>query len=138
MSFKWNQQKLGRKEEKIGGCLFRTLKTKQVTACLDTKMFKEEQMVYEGYFPNGALLFTEYTSDFPHVPYTVGFNHVGGPIFYFNVEDNTEMHGPQVSEEEGNKEGDPCFAKIVEGIDVVQRIAQMPKTASDSLESLSS
>eukprot|EP00580_Thalassiosira_gravida_P003918 CAMPEP_0201604352 /NCGR_PEP_ID=MMETSP0492-20130828/4525_1 /ASSEMBLY_ACC=CAM_ASM_000837 /TAXON_ID=420259 /ORGANISM="Thalassiosira gravida, Strain GMp14c1" /LENGTH=461 /DNA_ID=CAMNT_0048068371 /DNA_START=648 /DNA_END=2033 /DNA_ORIENTATION=- len=85
----------------------------------------EQRMIHEGYFPDGALLFIEYTPDYPHVQHSVGFNQAGGPIFYFNMRDNTELHGPHNGDGGGNKEGDPCFAKIVEGFDVVQRIAQL-------------
>ncbi len=93
----------------------------------------EERMVRKGYFPAGVLLFREYTPDYPHVQYTVGFNQLGGPIFYINMKDNTALHGSHSNEEEGQKEGDPCFAKVVEGLDVVQRIAQM-QMVNGSLE----
>ena len=95
----------------------------------------EERMTYEGYFPNGALMFKEYTPEYPHVQYTVGFNYVGGPIFYFNLKDNTEGHGSTYSDDEGYKEGEPCFAKVVEGFDVIQRLAEIPRGEGDSLES---
>lgn len=91
-----------------------------------------ERIMEEGYLPNGALLFGEYSPDFPHVPLTFAFSHLGGPSFYINLRDNSELHGPGFTEE-GQKEGDPCFAKIVEGQDVVQRVLDIPKVA-DSFE----
>ena len=93
----------------------------------------EDLMLYEGYFPDGALLFSEYSEEHPHVQMTFGFNHLGGPIFYFNLHDNTELHGPKQTDE-GYKEGDPCFGTVVEGLDVIQRIIAMPKTEDDSIE----
>mmetsp|Transcript_10424 Transcript_10424/g.18449 ORF Transcript_10424/g.18449 Transcript_10424/m.18449 type:complete len:575 (+) Transcript_10424:109-1833(+) len=95
----------------------------------------EERMMYEGYFPNGALLFKEYKPEYPHEQYTVGFNQVGGPIFYFNLKDNTDGHGSTYTKDEGYKEGEPCFGKVVDGFDVIQRLTEMPKGDGDSLES---
>jgi cyclophilin family peptidyl-prolyl cis-trans isomerase len=93
----------------------------------------EEQMVQEGYMPEGALLFQQYTPDFPHRQYTVGFTSSGGPLFYINIEDNTEAHGPRHIEGEGDVEGDPVFATIVEGFDVIQKILDMPRNENESL-----
>lgn len=90
-------------------------------------------MLHEGLFPNGALLFQEYTPDYPHVQYTMGYNQMGGPIFYVNLRDNTRVHGPNNYREK--KDGDPCFAKIVEGYDVIDRIASMGTEEDESLES---
>lgn len=95
----------------------------------------EQRMLREGYFPHGVLLFKEYSPDHPHLPYTFGFNHIGGPIFYINMEDNTELHGPSHSAQDGFREGEPCFARIIEGKDVVQRIEEMPKNEDESLAS---
>jgi len=94
----------------------------------------EEQMVEEGYFPDGALLFHQYTPEFPHKKYTVGFASGGGPLFYINIEDNMEAHGPRHKESEGDVEGDPVFATMVEGFDVIQKILALPRNEDDSLE----
>lgn len=94
----------------------------------------EEQMVEEGYFPDGALMFHQYTPDFPHRQYTVGFTSRGGPLFYINIEDNMEAHGPRHIESEGDVEGDPVFATVVEGFDVIHKIHAMPRHEDDSLE----
>ena len=94
----------------------------------------ENRMVETGYFPHGALLFGEYSPDYPHTQWSFGFNHLGGPIFYFNLLDNTELHGPSYTDDDGYKEGDPCFAKLVEGVDVITRILDMPRSNDDSFE----
>jgi len=94
----------------------------------------EEQMVEEGYFPDGALMFQQYTPEFPHKKYTVGFSSGGGPLFYINIEDNMEAHGPRHVESEGDVEGDPVFATMVEGFDVIQKILALPRNDDDSLE----
>mmetsp|Transcript_46582 Transcript_46582/g.97886 ORF Transcript_46582/g.97886 Transcript_46582/m.97886 type:complete len:581 (+) Transcript_46582:163-1905(+) len=101
---------------------------------LNSNRALEERMVNEGYFPEGALLYTEYTPEYPHVENTLGFNVHGGPIFYFNLKDNTEPHGARYSEEEGENEGDPCFAKIVEGVEVIQRMKDMPRAEGGGLQ----
>ncbi len=88
----------------------------------------EEEMVQEGYFPNGALLFQQYTDDYPHRKYSVGFNK-GGPLFYINIEDNTDVHGPT-----GDDVGDPVFAAVIEGFDVIESILASPRKNEDSLE----
>jgi cyclophilin family peptidyl-prolyl cis-trans isomerase len=62
-----------------------------------------------------SVAFREYSSDFPHGKYTVGFAADGSPSFYINTEDNTEIHV-----------GDPCFAKVVSGFEAVHRLEKMP------------
>ena len=62
-----------------------------------------------------SVAFREYSQDFPHKKYTVGFAADGSPSFFINSDDNSEIHI-----------GDPCFATIVSGFDVVQRLDNMP------------
>jgi cyclophilin family peptidyl-prolyl cis-trans isomerase len=62
-----------------------------------------------------SVAFREYSNEFPHVKYTVGFAADGSPSFYINTEDNTEIHV-----------GDPCFAKVVSGFEAVHRLEKMP------------
>mmetsp|Transcript_20826 Transcript_20826/g.49450 ORF Transcript_20826/g.49450 Transcript_20826/m.49450 type:complete len:652 (-) Transcript_20826:117-2072(-) len=62
-----------------------------------------------------SVAFREYSPEFPHSQYTVGFAADGSPSFYINTEDNSAVHV-----------GEPCFAKIVSGHDVVQRMNKMP------------
>ena len=62
-----------------------------------------------------SVAFREYNSHYPHKQYTVGFAADGSPSFYINTEDNSEVHV-----------GDPCFGKVVEGIDTVKRLQDNP------------
>lgn len=72
--------------------------------------------------------FQEYSPNFPHVKYTVGYaGRPGGPDFYVSTMDNTQNHGPGgQSSYEDPSEADPCFAKVVDGFDTVDRLAKMP------------
>eukprot|EP00532_Pseudo-nitzschia_australis_P001190 CAMPEP_0168193192 /NCGR_PEP_ID=MMETSP0139_2-20121125/18464_1 /TAXON_ID=44445 /ORGANISM="Pseudo-nitzschia australis, Strain 10249 10 AB" /LENGTH=422 /DNA_ID=CAMNT_0008116509 /DNA_START=169 /DNA_END=1437 /DNA_ORIENTATION=+ len=62
-----------------------------------------------------SVAFREYSHDFPHDKYTVGFAADGSPSFYINTEDNSEIHV-----------GEPCFARIVSGFNTVQRLEDLP------------
>ncbi|KAJ8601401.1 hypothetical protein CTAYLR_005019 [Chrysophaeum taylorii] len=72
-----------------------------------------------------GLAYQEYDPAFPHEKYTLGFaGRPGGPEFYISTLDNTRNHGPG---SQGSKtEADSCFAKIVEGFDVVERMRRQP------------
>jgi len=72
-----------------------------------------------------GLAFQEYDARFPHRKYTLGFaGRPGGPEFYISTVDNTRNHGPG---SQGSKtEADSCFAKIVDGFDVVERMRSQP------------
>ncbi|KAL3780009.1 hypothetical protein HJC23_000299 [Cyclotella cryptica] len=86
-----------------------------------------ERMLQHGYHPDGALLFNEYSDEYPHVQGTVGFTAgKSGPMFYINLINNSEIHGALK---------DPCFAKFIRGFDLLERIAQMPKGEDGSFES---
>ncbi|GAX20575.1 hypothetical protein FisN_3Hh575 [Fistulifera solaris] len=61
------------------------------------------------------LAFKEYSESFPHEKYTMGFTADGSPSFFINVDDNTHSH-----------EGDPCFAKVIQGFDAVKRLELTP------------
>ena len=79
-----------------------------------------------------ALSFPEYNDHFPHAEYTLGFmgrdpDALPGPSFFINTKDNREKHGPQ--EGQFNKHGFnigayTCFAKVVAGKHVVDRISK--------------
>lgn len=79
-----------------------------------------------------TVSFQEYSIAFPHKKYTFGFaGRPGGPDFYINKMDNSDPHGPggqmqQVLEEEA----DPCFAKVIDGFEVVDELFKTP-TAGD-------
>jgi cyclophilin family peptidyl-prolyl cis-trans isomerase len=62
-----------------------------------------------------SVAFREYSADYPHFQYTIGFAADGSPSFYINSQDNSDIHV-----------GDPCFAKIVAGIDTVHRLEAAP------------
>lgn len=63
-----------------------------------------------------SVAFQEYSPEFPHKKYTVGFAGNGSPSFYINTEDNSSIH-----------EDEPCFAKIISGFDTVQRLDELPR-----------
>lgn len=62
-----------------------------------------------------SVAFREYSPDFPHDPYTVGFAADDSPSFYINTQDNSDIHV-----------GEPCFAKIVSGFDTIKRMEEAP------------
>jgi cyclophilin family peptidyl-prolyl cis-trans isomerase len=62
-----------------------------------------------------TVAFREYSPDFPHDQYTVGFAADGSPSFYINTQDNSQIHV-----------GEPCFAKIISGFDTVERLEAAP------------
>jgi cyclophilin family peptidyl-prolyl cis-trans isomerase len=71
-----------------------------------------------------SVLFQEYSDKFPHKKYTVGYaGRPGGPDFYISMKDNSRLHGPGgQSSYEDPSEADPCFAKVIEGTDVAERM----------------
>jgi cyclophilin family peptidyl-prolyl cis-trans isomerase len=62
-----------------------------------------------------SVAFREYSADFPHDQYTVAFAADESPSFYINTQDNSDIHI-----------GEPCFAKIISGVETVQRMEQAP------------
>jgi len=60
------------------------------------------------------LAFPDYHPEYPHVPWTVGFTgRPGGPDWYINKVDNTEVHGPGGQPQHDLEEqGDSCFGTI--------------------------
>ena len=72
------------------------------------------------------VAFQEYTEEYPHDVYTLGFSgRPGGPDFYISTMDNSQMHGPGGQmDAELIEEADPCFAKVIRGFDIVDRIYQ--------------
>jgi len=63
------------------------------------------------------LAFPDYSDNFPHSPWTLGFTgRPGGPDFYINKVDNTKSHGPGGQFQHALEEqGDSCFGKITRG-----------------------
>uniref|UniRef100_A0A6U1QBG3 PPIase cyclophilin-type domain-containing protein n=1 Tax=Cyclophora tenuis TaxID=216820 RepID=A0A6U1QBG3_CYCTE len=74
-----------------------------------------------------TLAFPEYSHDYPHVPWTLGFTgRPGGPDWYINKVDNTAPHGPGGQyQHELSEQADPCFAKISDGHDVLMKVFKM-------------
>lgn len=70
------------------------------------------------------LIFPDYSEEYPHVQYTLGFTgRPGGPDFYINKMDNSETHGPGGQDQHAlEHQADSCFGMIVEGIEVMQTI----------------
>jgi hypothetical protein len=93
---------------------------------LALKPFRELELAH--------LAFPEYSVDFPHIPWSVGYTgRPGGPDFYINKMDNTIAHGPGGQYQHDLDEfGDPCFAKVVDGFDTLQAIFQQSTFADGS------
>jgi cyclophilin family peptidyl-prolyl cis-trans isomerase len=69
--------------------------------------------------------FPEYSHQFPHEKYTLGFAGQG-PTFYINTFNNTVDHGPGGQLHHTlPSDADPCFAKVVEGLDVVDELMRL-------------
>jgi cyclophilin family peptidyl-prolyl cis-trans isomerase len=74
------------------------------------------------------LAFPDYSDEYPHVTWTLGFTgRPGGPDFYINKVDNTESHGPGGQYQHALEEqGDSCFGRIVEGREHLAMLFQQP------------
>eukprot|EP00542_Grammatophora_oceanica_P018298 CAMPEP_0194028588 /NCGR_PEP_ID=MMETSP0009_2-20130614/2515_1 /TAXON_ID=210454 /ORGANISM="Grammatophora oceanica, Strain CCMP 410" /LENGTH=381 /DNA_ID=CAMNT_0038668023 /DNA_START=256 /DNA_END=1401 /DNA_ORIENTATION=- len=59
--------------------------------------------------------FNEYNEKYPHEQYTLGFAGGNSPSWYINTQDNVDIHA-----------GDPAFARVVEGQDVVEKLERQP------------
>jgi hypothetical protein len=80
------------------------------------------------------LAFPEYSDEYPHVPWTLGFTgRPGGPDFYINKMDNTISHGPGGQYQHDLDEfGDPCFAIVVDGYETLHAIFSLRTYGDDS------
>lgn len=76
-------------------------------------------------FQSASIPFQEYSDQVPHIQYSIGLaGRPGGPDWYISLIDNTRNHGPGgQSGYEIPSEADPCFGRVVEGFDVVQRMS---------------
>jgi cyclophilin family peptidyl-prolyl cis-trans isomerase len=79
------------------------------------------------------LGFAEYSPEYPHEPFTVGFAG-RGPGFYINTVDNTQIHGPGGQSNNSTDEADPCFGKVVEGMDTVLDMYKLQQRQSSEAE----
>lgn len=95
-------------------------------ALMDPNDVDKEHLVEE------RLAFAEYSHEFEHEEYTVGFAGTG-PTFYFNIRDNTEHHGPNGGGVQNKMdEADPCFAKIIIGGETMELLKEMSLAAGKS------
>ena len=80
-----------------------------------------------------SILFQEYSNKFPHVKYTLGYaGRPGGPDFYINTKDNSKIHGPGGQRNyDDPSEADTCFAKVIDGFDLVDRMHGLPVKEGD-------
>mmetsp|Transcript_23618 Transcript_23618/g.44944 ORF Transcript_23618/g.44944 Transcript_23618/m.44944 type:complete len:507 (+) Transcript_23618:242-1762(+) len=71
-----------------------------------------------------TLAFPEYSTEYPHVQFTLGYTgRPGGPDFYINKMNNTEAHGPGGQHQHSLEEfADACFAKVVDGYETLEMI----------------
>lgn len=77
------------------------------------------------------LAFREHSEKYPHKKYTLGYaGKTGGPNWYFNKIDNSEWHGPGPNE---GDEGDACFATVISGKHVVDKMGNLPTNEKDGL-----
>eukprot|EP00547_Thalassionema_nitzschioides_P015139 CAMPEP_0194246612 /NCGR_PEP_ID=MMETSP0158-20130606/15280_1 /TAXON_ID=33649 /ORGANISM="Thalassionema nitzschioides, Strain L26-B" /LENGTH=379 /DNA_ID=CAMNT_0038982553 /DNA_START=67 /DNA_END=1203 /DNA_ORIENTATION=- len=82
----------------------------------------------------GALSFGEYSAEVPHKEFTLAFQG-RGPEFYINAIDNVELHGPGgQGHHELSDEADPCFGKIISGLDIIHRMKQIQEKKSKEAE----
>jgi len=72
-----------------------------------------------------TMAFAEYSPKFPHLKYTVGYGGSSGPEFYINKNDNTRIHGHTAGVDGDDVAVDPCFAKVVKGFDVVDKMSSL-------------
>jgi len=70
------------------------------------------------------LIFPDYSDDYPHAQYTLGFTgRPGGPDFYINKVNNEDTHGPGGQDQHAlDHQADSCFGMVVEGTEVLQLI----------------
>ena len=73
-----------------------------------------------------SVIFQEYAPEMAHKQYTVGYpGRPGGPDFYVNMRDNSSLHGPGGQHHHTSDvviDADPCFARIVSGIQTIERV----------------
>jgi len=86
---------------------------------------------YEHFRAKGLdkVTYQEYNTEYPHEQWTVGLaGRPGGPDFYINKRNNTLIHGPggQLNKHDLHNEADPCFGKIVEGLDILTELEALP------------
>jgi len=73
------------------------------------------------------LAFPDYSDEFPHQPWTLGFTgRPGGPDWYINKVDNSKGHGPGGQKQHAlDEQGDSCFAIVSEEGNGRERLASL-------------
>lgn len=71
-----------------------------------------------------SVAFQEYNELYPHKQFTLGLaGRPGGPDWYISTIDNTKNHGPGGQKSYNiQAEADPCFGRVIEGFDVIEKI----------------
>ncbi len=79
-----------------------------------------------------TLAYPEYSENFKHDKYTLGFaGRPGGPDFYINLIDNEDSHGPgRQAHSKVLNDADPCFAKVVIGTEVIDELGRISVEAN--------
>lgn len=74
------------------------------------------------------VLFPEYSPNYPHNKYTVGFGGTGAVgEWYINIRDNRLLHGPGGQRNRPDpEEADPCFGRVIDGFETVNRLHKSP------------
>lgn len=80
-----------------------------------------------------SLSFPEYSNEYQHIPWTLGFTgRPGGPDFYINKVNNSESHGPGGQQHHSIAEfADACFARVYSGFDTLDAIFRSPIITDD-------
>lgn len=80
------------------------------------------------------LLYQEYSAQYPHQQWTIGYaGRPAGPDFFINMQDNSQDFGPTADK---HSEASPCFGKVVDGFDVLERISMIPHYGGGDHEDL--
>jgi hypothetical protein len=80
-----------------------------------------------------SLFYPEYSPLFPHEKWTLGMTgRPGGPDWYINKQNNTVGHAPggQSQFPLADMYGDPCFAKVIDGFDALEKVFTQPTIQS--------
>jgi cyclophilin family peptidyl-prolyl cis-trans isomerase len=79
-------------------------------------------------YNRSPLGFNEYSDEYPHTQYTIGFSGspIAGPTLAINLGNTTAARGP----DEYGMHADPCFGKVVSGFDTLKRISEAPRAAN--------
>lgn len=92
---------------------------------------------YDHFYERGLdkVSYQEYSKEYPHAQWTVGFaGRPAGPDFYINKLDNTMIHGPggQTNDNDLHNEADPCFGKVVEGMEALGEMNKIPTAENNN------